>query len=988
MLSRSIPLFILIICFITTISAQRAKNGNLTISSNAIVNEYTNLNADASVGDLNISLLNPTLNTNNRFPFNLSAGDLLMIIQMQGAQIESENIFVDTWGEIIEYHNTGLHELVEVKSVNGNLVELFCGLKNNYTANANTQVIRVPRYNNLQINNGGSLNCQIWNGTNGGVVTIETDGDLIINAGGRINANGLGFRGGLANENQSVFGGTRFADLNPGEGAEKGEGVAGNWTIYDLLGGRYCKGAPANAGGGGTSHNAGGGGGANASSAFYNGLGNPNISNSNWITAWNLEAPNFANNTSSGGGRGGYSFSGVTRDPLVLGPNSSNWAGDWRRVEGGRGGRPLTVNQNRIFMGGGGGAGDQNNNLGGNGGNGGGIVYIVNYGSISGSGEITANGGVGGNSGAGGFSSGVDGCGGGGGGGAIVVRSINPVTGVSLRAQGGNGGIQIMNLFDNTQAQGPGGGGSGGAIYHTGGNVDIFNNGGLNGTTNSATMSSFPPNGATSGGVGILSPAEPLFDLNLQVNNACIGANTTIETSLIGDTQGQTISVTFYDSQFNAIHNGNSYEIQNISGPVNLFVGTCSGNSLRSISITPDQLPSFSIGEDQTICSGDSVTLQSNNVFLNYEWFPVSGLSSINSQTTIATPSETTTYTLAAYNQNGCIGYDTVLIEVNASPQIEILAPTFACIGTQIQLEVSGADSYQWIGSNNLSANDISNPILNVLNDEQITILATNNNDCQSSIEIQILAFELAEVTLSDDQQICGNSTAVISASGAVSYLWTPTDGLTNPNSDLTNAAPLETTNYFVNYTDNNGCEGVAGPVTVVVGEDITASFTYNQIDNYNVVFQNTTPGNNYAVWNILGNTFDGNEIIYDFPFDGNFTVEMIVAGDCGTDTLSIQIDVIKQLSIEQIGNLNSLHIFPNPASSFVNLNFSLTKPTLILFQVFDLSGRNVLNFNKSFVQGEQQETLDLSKLTSGIYLLNIQEGQKNQVVRISVLNE
>ena len=113
---------------------------------------------------------------------------------------------------------------------------------------------------------------------------------------------------------------------------------------------------------------------------------------SSWADAWNLESASFSAHTSSGGGRGGYSYSSNNENALLVGPGNAAWGGDGRANNGGLGGRPVPYDADgRMFFGGGGGAGDGNNNVAGAGGQGGGIVIIIAS-SITGSGSIEANG--------------------------------------------------------------------------------------------------------------------------------------------------------------------------------------------------------------------------------------------------------------------------------------------------------------------------------------------------------------------------------------------------------------------------------------------------------------------------------------------------------------------------------------------------------------------------------------------------------------------
>jgi len=470
-----------------------------------------------------------------------------MIIQIQGATIET-NVQARSWGQVLGYNNCGFYEFAEVLTVpNTTTINVECALINSYTAAGRTEIVRVPRYTTLTLNSPGVLTGDTWNGTIGGICAVEVLSNTIINTGAKIDMSGKGFRGGILNDNVSAYGiGEYFHSAND-FGAEKGEGIAGFEVDYDLIGGRYCRGAAANGGGGANAHNHGGGGGANAGdTSLWTGQGNPDITtNVNYITAWNLEGGNFANSTSSGGGRGGYSFSSADMNALVLGPWNSNgnvttWGGDYRRNWGGLGGRPLDYSTGRIYFGGGGGAGEQDDNYGSSGANGGGIIYIQSYGSISGSGQVSSNGNTAANStsGSGIFGSGgADGAGGGGAGGTIIIKTVGPATGITTLANGGNGGNQqIVNLYNTqqTQAEGPGGGGGGGYIALSNGAITNSATGGANGTTNSSGLTEFPPNGATKGGAGTGNAAISTFFILAANDTVCTGTSATLSATLVG----------------------------------------------------------------------------------------------------------------------------------------------------------------------------------------------------------------------------------------------------------------------------------------------------------------------------------------------------------------------------------------------------------------------------------------------------------------------
>ena len=555
---RPIILSILLLLISNFSFSQKAKDGNYTVTAaGTVLNAYTNVTANITAGATSITVASSNLTNNTNLTSPLAPGDLILIVQMQGASMDidlgpitawSGNYTLSTsnwndflggnfstveakrpeWGSVTNYNNSGKYEYAEVLSVpNGTTINVRCALKNSYTSTGRVQVVRVPRFGNLTLNANTTVIPGFWNtmtlavtpggwdGATGGIVALEVDGTMSFGANSKVTASGYGFRGGVT-DNTSGGPGAAGDVGKPGsfvasEGSEKGEGIGGSATATGELTvtyqSRYGCGAPANGGGGGNYKNAGGGGGSNVGTGMYNGKGVPTAG---YNSFWNLEAAGMATTPSSGGGRGGYSGCQNNQDEAVVGPNNSAWSGDSRRKEGGLGGHPLTYDATRAFMGGGGGAGEMDQNQGGSGGAGGGIVFIQSYGSITGTGTIEANGANGQNSNPsnapnpGNFSSaklGIDGAGGAGGGGAIIISNGTalPAT-LTLNAIGGNGGNNALSFgafAPGVEADGPGGGGGGGMIAYTSGSPVQNISGGANGTVTTVGTTNIVANSPT-----------------------------------------------------------------------------------------------------------------------------------------------------------------------------------------------------------------------------------------------------------------------------------------------------------------------------------------------------------------------------------------------------------------------------------------------------------------------------------------------------------
>lgn len=911
---KKIILSTILLFTIISLYAQRGKDGSKIVTAPEVVNAYTLLTANASIGDTSITVTNSSLNTN--FSGNLAPGDLIMIIQLQGVSIIDMAWPGQTpdWGRVTSYNNCGNYEFVQVESVpNGTTINFDCALLNNYTAAGTVLIIRVPRYNTLTINSGGILTTSPWNGISGGILAVEVEGITTIDAGGSIDVSGLGFRGGIAyNPPSSISGSDRYANTSRVEGAEKGEGIAGNQAYYQAnFQGMFGRGAAANAGGGANAHNAGGGGGGNAgTNAWNNGVGNPDISSANFITAWNLETSitGLSSSTvSSGGGRGGYSFLNNDRNELTVPPGDPLWGSSKREAVGGLGGRPLDYSTGRIFMGGAGGAGEGNNNQAGNGGNAGGMIFLKCYNAITGGGNIISNGADGGNSfgvAAFGQLAGKDGSGGGGAGGTIILQTTSTVSlSGQITANGGNGGNQILtaSFVSITEGEGPGGSGGGGYIAISAGTPLRTANGGLNGTTNSPYVSNFNPNGATMGGVGL--PNETISTFNLTANNAtiCPNTSTTLTATIIGTSPvGATIE--WYDAEFNGnlLQTGNSFTTPILAVQTTYYIKTCPGTVTIPVTVFIDvcgvpPVPNFS-SSDSTFCVGSCISFTdlSTNTPSGWTWyfFGSDSLTSNLQNPTNICYNTAGTFDVALVSSNPA-GNDSLFmadfITVNALPNVVATAnDTFICIGDTLILNGGGATSYTWDNSviNNIGFTPSTSILYTVTGIDTVT-------SCQNTDTLTVFVNNLPNVVANaTDTVVCLGDSVKLYGSGTTNYLWN--FGVI----DNVNFSPASTNTYTVIGTDINGCNntdsikvtvGTCGlpPVSSFSSSDSTICLgTCLSFSDLSVNLPTSWTWYFFGSDSLTSNTQNPTNICYNTA--GTFDVALVTSNAFGSDSLFV----------------------------------------------------------------------------------------------------
>ncbi len=834
--------------FLFNTFAQRGKDGIQTVSvANTILNTYTSLTSDATAGSTSLTV------TNN---LNVQPGDLLFIIQMQGAKVNAgkDTIFPDlsnslpsnaTYGDILDYKNCGNNEFVQVNnSPNATTIIIDCGLSKSYSFSGKTQVIKVPRYSALTVNTPGSITCPAWNGATGGVVAIEVDGLTTLNSAGSVTVSAKGFRGG-GRENLSTFGSGSWGSVKLSEGGYKGEGIGGDTSTYKtLFSGAVARGAVANAGGGGNGHNAGGGGGANGGTpANWNGMGIPTPG---YTTIWALEGASVFLGNYSGGGRGGYSFSNNNRNVSTTAPGNTQWGGDNRRQVGGLGGRPLNYSTGRLFLGGGGGSGDENDNYSApagmaSGGNGGGLIYLLSYADIKGAGTLLADGGNGSNTNNAGIGcTGKDGAGGGGAGGSVIIHcsgKINLSAGTVISAKGGKGGDQHFgpNCF-STDAYGPGGGGGGGYVA-TSTTVTANLSAGINGivSDNSSNVAAnFPPNGATIGGNGATGD---ILDFFLVKDSAiiCSGNTATLTALFNGPLPSPAPLVNWYSvaNGGSPVATGISFTTPILTKDTVFYVESCPGFSRIPYPVKVyTTLPPPLVTQVHYCINDVAVALSATALpGFNLNWWGTNA-SGGTSSPVAPVPSTSTAGVVTYYVSQGNASCEssripiTVTVHNNPNPPT-VISPVEYCqndVAAPLTAAASAGATLVWWGTNmtgGTPANTAPTPSTSTVGNTSYYV-SQDSSSCKSaraSISVIINAKPLAPTTSNVNYCLNAPATPLTATGSAGNTLlwWTSASGgspLAQAPTPVTSS--VGTITYYVSQS-NGKCESIRVPITVTV---------------------------------------------------------------------------------------------------------------------------------------------------------------------------
>lgn len=169
------------------------------------------------------------------------------------------------------------------------------------------------------------------------------------------------------------------------------------------------------------------------------------------------------------------------------------------------------------------------------------------------------------------------------------------------------------------------------------------------------------------------------------------------------------------------------------------------------------------------------------------------------------------------------------------------------------------------------------------------------------------------------------------------------------------------------NYIPETSCSWLIAPLWVT-----GYSFTFPQfdiglgdfIDFYDAT---TTPP---TFWKRFDLNNIPEDMIHNFPFP---KLKITFVSDNFIQDEGFMIDYYAIVGIEENSGLSNLNYSPNPASDFVNITFETPEVQNIVCKIIDMNGRVVLTQSFKHNGGAFIETLNVSSLASGIYILNVE---------------
>ncbi|MEZ4827536.1 MAG: T9SS type A sorting domain-containing protein [Bacteroidia bacterium] len=202
----------------------------------------------------------------------------------------------------------------------------------------------------------------------------------------------------------------------------------------------------------------------------------------------------------------------------------------------------------------------------------------------------------------------------------------------------------------------------------------------------------------------------------------------------------------------------------------------------------------------------------------------------------------------------------------------------------------------------------------------------------------------------------------------AYTYSWSPAIGIGNPFTANPAATPPQTTSYVLSVLDE--CFSIAtDTVTVTVSSGFAVALA-------------STPDNSSGNGTATA-TATGGIPPYTYSWSNGETTDVITGLDSGVYVVTVtdaagclktdSVEVGSNVGIDDLlsAGINAISVYPNPSEGLFNVEVELAKYDELEMSVYDMKGQQVYRISQSRGLKFEQK-IDLSNLTSGVYMLNV----------------
>jgi len=239
-------------------------------------------------------------------------------------------------------------------------------------------------------------------------------------------------------------------------------------------------------------------------------------------------------------------------------------------------------------------------------------------------------------------------------------------------------------------------------------------------------------------------------------------------------------------------------------------------------------------------------------------------------------------------------------------------------------------------------------------------------------------------ITASGSTNLGTSGSVTLTSSTATAYLWS-----TGSSSNAINVTTAGS--YRVTITGSNGCKATSAAKTVTSSSCTPPAVptissnpnTTTLLNGQTITLTSSDPTGGW-LWSTGATTRS-----ITVTTGGTYSVKSYNGGNCFSTSLPVTIYLIYSTRMagngETASSINGLFTYPNPSNGQFHLSFNCEKEQECMINVYDLSGRMVLEKNISAIEGNNLVEVNASSLTSGMYLMRLSGDDFNEQLKLQI---
>jgi large repetitive protein len=437
-----------------------------------------------------------------------------------------------------------------------------------------------------------------------------------------------------------------------------------------------------------------------------------------------------------------------------------------------------------------------------------------------------------------------------------------------------------------------------------------------------------------------------------------------------------------------------TYKVTSVSAP-GCSTGTITGSGQVVVQLAPIPSPAV-VQSNQSICSTSSLVVANTPTSGTGVWTVTAGTSTVlnpgNATSSVVSLSQGLNSFIWTVTLGACSSSDQLDIyrEIppapsNAGPSQVICGSTTTLAGNTPTNNATGTWSIVSGSCIISNPNSLNSTVTNIAPGQTVLRWTISNGVCPSTQDTLTIvsALGVTQANAGADQTICiGSANLNANMANPGQGFWTVVSGSGVVTNSLSNSTQL--TGMIVGSTvlawtlTNAGCIS-SDTMTINRITAPVANFTYTQAGSQ---FSFTDLSQNPVSWFWTfgdGNNSNQQNPQHTYQQSGMYTVTLIVANGCGSDTAVYQVNNWGVGSSDLTELKDRIEMYPNPSTGKTTVNIWGTDAEEFDLKVTDILGHTVIVSGKKFslMDGVKWD-LDFSELSAGVYQIEINGAGKS----------